>query len=63
MSKVGGNMKFTIWHSDAHGGTVVLKMLTGANNGTTQMSSNQCDPEPVFLKWLFKLTAQVPRRT
>ena len=54
MTKVGGNIKFTTWHGDANGGTVVLKMLTGANNGTTQMSSNQCDPEPVFLKWLFK---------
>ncbi|MEI6556281.1 MAG: dienelactone hydrolase family protein [Paludibacter sp.] len=54
MTKVCGNMKFTTWHGDAHGGPVALKMLTGANNGTTQMSSNQCDAEPVFLKWLFK---------
>jgi predicted peptidase len=54
MTKVSGNMKFTTWHGDAHGGPVALKMLTGATNGTTQMSSNQCDPEPVFLKWLFK---------
>jgi len=54
MTKVGGNMKFTTWHGDTHGGPVALKMLTGANNGTTQMSSNQCDTESVFLKWLFK---------
>jgi len=54
MTKVGGNMKFTTWHGDAHGGPVALKMLTGGINGTTQMSSNQCDTEPVFLKWLFK---------
>lgn len=54
MTKVGGNMKFTTWHGDAHGGLVALKMLTGATNGATQMSSNQCDTDPVFLKWLFK---------
>jgi hypothetical protein len=38
-------------------------MLAGSNNGTTQMTSKQCDPEPVFLKWLFKQIAQVPKRT
>ena len=54
MTKVCGNMKFTTWHGDAHGGPVALKMLTGAYNGTTQMSKNQCDVELVFLKWLFK---------
>ena len=28
------------------------KMITGSNNGTTQLSSQRCDPEPVFLQWL-----------
>lgn len=53
MTKVGGKMKFTTWHGDAHGGLVALKMLTGSSNGSTQMSSKRCDPEPVFLNWLF----------
>lgn len=52
MTKVHGNMKFTTWHGDAP--SVGLKMVIGADNGTTQMSSNRCDSEPVFLKWLFK---------
>lgn len=54
MQKIGGNMKFTTWKGDKHGGPVALKMVTGSTNGTTQNSSSQCDPEPVFLKWLFK---------
>ena len=56
MQKMGGNMKFTTWVGDGHG--VAVKMITGSDNGSTQLSSNQCDPEPVFLKWLFaqKLT-------
>ncbi len=52
MKKSGGNMKLTTWVGDGHGG-VSDKMITGADNGTTQLSSNRCDPEPVFLKWLF----------
>ena len=53
MKTVGGNMKFTTWKGDKHGGPVALKMLTGSDNGTTEPSSDRCDPEPVFLKWLF----------
>ena len=53
MKRVGGNMKFTTWKGDKHGGPVALKMVTGSDNGTTELSSARCDPEPVFLKWLF----------
>ena len=51
MKKLGGNMKFTIWAGDGH--SVALKMITGTDNGNTQLSSDRCDPEPVFMKWLF----------
>lgn len=53
MTKIGGNMKFTTWKGDKHGGPVALKMVTGSKNGTTQTSGKRCDPEPVFMKWLF----------
>jgi predicted peptidase len=52
MKKVGGNMKFTTWKGNGHG-TVSLKMFTGSDNGSTEMSSTLCDNETVFLKWLF----------
>lgn len=52
MTIVHGNMKFTTWHGDAHG--VGLKMVTGADNGSTQLSSQLCNQEPIFLNWLFK---------
>jgi len=51
MVKLGGNMKLTTWAGDGHG--VAGKMITGSDNGSTQLSSDRCDPEPVFLKWLF----------
>ncbi|MHC4431456.1 MAG: carboxylesterase family protein [Planctomycetota bacterium] len=51
MEKLGGNMKLTTWAGDGHG--VAEKMITGGDNGTTQLSSDRCDPEPEFLKWLF----------
>jgi len=51
MQKLGGNMKLTTWAGDGHG--VAAKMITGSDNGSTQLSSDRCDPEPVFLKWLF----------
>ena len=53
MKSLGGNMKFTTWEGDRHGGPVALKMVTGSDNGMTELSSDRCDPEPVFLKWLF----------
>lgn len=52
MKKIGGNMKFTTWAGDGHG--VAAKMITGSDNGSTQLSSDRCDTELVFLKWLFK---------
>lgn len=52
MQSIGGNMKFTTWTGDGHG--VATKMITGSDNGITQLSSDRCDPEQVFLKWLFK---------
>jgi predicted peptidase len=51
MQKIDGNMKFTTWAGDGHG--IPLKNITGSDNGSTQLSSERCNPEPVFLKWLF----------
>lgn len=51
MQEIGGNMKFTTWVDEGHG--VGVKMVTGGDNGITQLSSDRCDPEPVFSKWLF----------
>jgi predicted peptidase len=58
MKEIGGNMKFTTWVGDGH--PVAPQMITGADNGMTQFSSDRCDPEPVFLKWIFaqKLTKE-----
>ncbi|MBT3198628.1 MAG: alpha/beta hydrolase [Phycisphaerales bacterium] len=52
IKKLGGNMKLTTWKGDSH--NVSGKFIPGADNGQTQLSSKRCDPEPVFLKWLFK---------
>ncbi|MCZ6672310.1 MAG: dienelactone hydrolase family protein [Verrucomicrobia bacterium] len=52
MKKVGGNMKFTTWVGDGH--NISAKFITGGDNGSTQLSSDRCDQEPVLLKWLFK---------
>ncbi|MDG1896046.1 MAG: dienelactone hydrolase family protein [Fuerstiella sp.] len=51
LKELGGNIKLTTWKGDGHG--VAEKMITGSDNGTTQVSSDRCDPEPIFLKWLF----------
>lgn len=51
MQKIGGNMKLTTWVGDGHG--VAVKMIAGSDNGITQLSSDRCDPESSFLKWLF----------
>lgn len=51
MKALGGNMKLTTWKGDGHG--VSGKFIPGAGNGTTQVSSDRCDPEPDFMKWLF----------
>ena len=59
MQSIGGNMKLTTWAGDGHG--VATKMITGSDNGSTQLSSDRCDPEPVFLEWLFQ--QRLPHRT
>jgi predicted peptidase len=51
MKALEGNMKFTTWAGDGHG--VSAKMITGADNGSTELSSDRCHPEPAFMKWLF----------
>jgi predicted peptidase len=53
MVKLDGTMKFTTWAGDKHGGPVAEKMITGSDNGSTQVSNSRCDPEPEFMKWLF----------
>ena len=47
MKKLDGNMKLTVWKGDAHG--VSKKMITGAKNGFTKLSSDRCDKEPDFM--------------
>ena len=51
VKSLGGNMKLTIWEGDSHG--VSGKMIVGADNGTTYVSSERCDKEPDFMTWLF----------
>jgi hypothetical protein len=51
MKKLGGNMKFTTWAGDGHG--IAQKMITGSDNGSTRLSSDRCDVETGFMKWLF----------
>ena len=51
MNGLGGNMKLTIWKGDNHG--VSGKMIVGADNGVTHLSSQRCDKEPDFMTWLF----------
>lgn len=56
MKKVGANFKFTTWAGDGH--RIADKMIYDGDNGTTQYSSNRCDKEPEFLKWLLKQNLQ-----
>ena len=51
MKKLGGNMKLTTWAGGKH--AVSDKMIVGADNGTTELSSDRCDKEPDFMTWLF----------
>ena len=51
MKKIGGNFKFTTWKGDGHG--ISKKMILGGNNGKTEFSSDKCDKEKDFMKWLF----------
>ncbi len=52
MKKLGGNMKLTTWAGDNHG--VSDKFIPGAENGSTEFSSDRCDKEPDFMTWLFR---------
>lgn len=49
---LGGNMKLTTWKGEKHG--VSGKFIPGAENSTTEFSSDRCDREASFMKWLFK---------
>lgn len=51
MKKLKGNMKFTIWNGDKH--AIAEKMFTGGENGKTYISSDRCNKEVDFMKWLF----------
>ena len=51
MKKLGGKFKFTTWKGDGHG--ISKKMILGGNNGKTEFSSDKCDKEKDFMKWLF----------
>jgi len=53
-------MKLTTWAGDGHG--VAEKMITGSDNGSTQLSSDRCDPESSFLKWLFAQNSEQQER-
>ena len=63
MKRLGGNMKLTTWAGDRH--AVSGKMIVGADNGSTEFSSDRCDEEPDFMTWLFaqsrKKAAQIGR--
>ena len=52
LKKLGGNMKLTTWKGAGHG--VSEKFIPGDKTGDTQLSSDKCDEESNFLKWLFK---------
>ena len=51
MKKLGGNMKLTTFVGDNHG--IAHKFISGAENGKVELSSDRCDSEPDFMKWLF----------
>jgi len=51
MKELRGNMKLTTWAGDRH--NVAEKMIAGADNGTTEFSSEQCDKETDFMTWMF----------
>ncbi|MDP7050366.1 MAG: alpha/beta hydrolase-fold protein [Verrucomicrobiota bacterium] len=52
MENLGGNMKLTTWAGDGH--AVSKKMIIGGDNGSTQFSSDRCDRDGDFMRWLFK---------
>jgi len=52
VKKLGGNMKLTTWIGGNHG--VSGKFIPGDKNSKVELSSDKCDQESDFLKWLFK---------
>ena len=52
MKRLGANMKLTTWVGDDHR-VSTTRLVAGGDNGRTQLSSERCDPEPDFMKWLF----------
>jgi hypothetical protein len=51
MKKIGGNMKLTSWKGMGHG--IPVMNFTEDTQGSTRLSSQSCDPEPLLLRWLF----------
>lgn len=51
IKKLGGVMKLTTWAGGTH--AVSDKMIPGAENGTTECSSDRCSNETDFMTWLF----------
>ena len=57
MVTVGGNMKFTTFIGMGHStddNFIPFVDVNSAKAPTYFSSTNRCDPEPVFMKWLFK---------
>lgn len=52
VKQLGGNLKLTTWKGGSHG--VSGKFIPGDKSGVTEYSSELCDKENHFLKWLFK---------
>lgn len=55
MKQVDANMKFTTIQDIGHGaGSYAFKYKGDSKNSSTQLASDQCDPTPDSLAWLFK---------
>ena len=51
MKKLGANMKLTTFAGDKH--SIARKIVTGSDNGSTELSSDRCDAESDMMTWLF----------
>lgn len=60
MKELGGNMKLTTFAGDKH--NISGKMIVGADNGTTELSSDRCDKETDFMTWLFSKSRSNPKK-
>lgn len=54
IKNMGGIMKLTTWAGGTH--AVSEKMIPGAENGTTESSSERCNDATDFMTWLFSNT-------